>query len=143
MLYRIGSVELDTRPFNVDAVRVRASASFGVKPLLNRRPGREKTGEGDERLILTGQLLPFKTGGLSELEILHDFRKAQTRLPVMRGDGKMMGWFAIEKISEGHRELMRDGVGFIVRYSVNMVRVEPGGAGIIGTLVSVFGALAR
>ena len=142
MLYQIGPVEVDTRPFNADAASFSGGASFAVKPLLNNRPSREKTGEGDERLTLSGQLLPFKTGGLSQLEILHSFRKAQMRLPVMRGDGKMMGWFAIEKIRESHKELMKNGVGFVVTYSIKMVRTGPGGAGIVAGLVSAFSALA-
>jgi hypothetical protein len=147
MLYQIGTLSLDTRPFNADEMDRSASADFAVKPLISGLPGREFMGEGDDKITLSGQLLPFKTGGLTELEAAHGFRRSGTRLPVMRGDGKAFGWFVIESIRESHGDLMRDGVGFTVKHMIEMTKVEPPGASsagnIIGTLLSLFGALGR
>lgn len=145
MLYQIGSLTLDTRPFNADQMERTASADFAVKPIIGGLPGREFMGEGDDKITLSGQLLPSKTGGLTSLEAAHAFRKAGAQLPVMRGDGKMYGWFAIEEVSETHTELMRSGVGFIVQHSIALVKVEPSGAasGIVGVLLSLFGASGR
>ncbi|WEJ33852.1 phage tail protein [Devosia sp. SD17-2] len=143
MLYSIGSLTLDTRPFNVDDVSRSAGADFAVKPLIGTLPGREFMGEGDDKLTLSGQLLPFKIpggGGMTELEIAHGFRQSGQRLPVMRGDGRMLGWFAIESISEAHTALMSNGVGFRVKHTIALVKVGPEGAspGIIGSILSLF-----
>lgn len=140
MLYQIGSLTLDTRPFNIDNASRSASADFATKALIGTLPGREFMGEGDDNLSLSGQLLPFKTGGLTELEVAHGFRRSGQRLPVMRGDGKMMGWFAITAIQEDHSELSRFGVGFVLRHSISLVKVGPEGASpsIIGTILSLF-----
>jgi phage protein U len=145
MLYQIGTITLDTRPFSIDAVERQASADFAVKPLMGTLPGREFTGEGEDKITLSGQLLPSKIGGLDELEALHGLRRAGQRLPVMRGDGRMMGWFVIEDIRESHAELLRDGVGFTVKHSIALARTEPAGASpaIIRSLLSLFGALGR
>ncbi|WP_108459210.1 phage tail protein [Devosia naphthalenivorans] len=141
MLYQIGSLTLDTRPFNADEMSRSASADFAVKPLMGTLPGREFMGEGDDKLSLSGQLLPLKTGGLTELEVAHGFRQSGQRLPVMRGDGKMFGWFAIESIQETHMDLMADGVGFRVKHSIALIKVGPEGAStnIIGSILSLFG----
>lgn len=140
MLYQIGSQTLDTRPFNADEMTRSASADFAAKALIGTLPGREFMGEGDDKLTLSGQILPFKVGGLTELEVLHGFRQSGQRLPVMRGDGKMFGWFAIESISESHRDLMKDGVGFRVMHTISLIKVGPEGASpnIISGLLSLF-----
>lgn len=143
MLYSIGSLMLDTRPFSAEEVQRSASADFASKALIGALPSREFMGEGDDSLTLSGQLLPFKLGGLTELEMAHAFRRSGQRLPVLRGDGRRLGWFVIETINETHRELMRDGVGFFVRHSITLVRVGPESAStsIVGTILSLFGAL--
>ncbi len=143
MLYQIGSLTLDTRPFNVDRFNRSAEASIAKKPVMQTLPPGEFMGEGEDKIMLSGQLLPFKTGGLSELEIADAFRRNGTQLPVMRGDGKMIGWYAIERISESHKELMRNGVGFVVKYRISMRKTVPStgsseGGGLIGSLISLF-----
>lgn len=146
MLYMIGTLALDTRSFNVDDMSRDADASIVAKPLIGAAPAKEFTGEGEDDITLSGQLLPSKIGGLDELEILHQMRKAGTQFPLMRGDGFRYGWYAITKIGEQHKDLGRDGVGFAVRVTINMTRTEPDfGAGqqIISGLLSLFGVLGR
>lgn len=146
MLYIIGTLALDTRPFSIDDMSRDADASIVAKPLMEAAPGKEFTGEGEDDITLSGQLLPTKIGGLDELEILHQMRRAGTRFPLMRGDGWRHGWYAIAKISEQHKDLGRDGVGFTVRVTVSMTRTgaaEGAGQQIISGLISLFEALGR
>ncbi|GHA13241.1 hypothetical protein GCM10007989_04780 [Devosia pacifica] len=148
MLYQIGPIALDTRPFSADSLSRAGGADLAVKPLMNALPGREFMGEADEKISISGQLLPTKIGGMTELEMAHALSRQGTALPVMRGDGKMFGWFAIESVSEGHEELLRDGMGFVVKYQLALVKVEPDAGnvatpagGIVGMLLSLFEAL--
>lgn len=69
--------------------------------------------------------------------------RSGTPVPVMRGDGKMFGWFIVKPVSEQHSELLRDGVGYIVKYSVPLVKTGPEGASpnIIGSLLPLFDAI--
>lgn len=142
MLYQFGAVQMDTYPFSADEVSRNAGADFAVKPVIGSLPNREFMGEGDDELSISGQLLPSKIGGLTELETLHALRRAGEQLPVMRGDGVMLGWFAITRIQEEHKDLERNGVGFTVQHTIDLVRIGPEGASrnIIGTLRSLFGA---
>jgi phage protein U len=143
MLYLIGALNLDTRPFSIDEVQRTMSADFADKPIVGGRVVREFMGEGEDKIILSGQILPFKTGGLTELELAKSMMLAGRPLPVLRGDGARLGWFTIDKITEGHKELMRDGVGFFVRHSIELTKVSPEGASpsVIGTILSLFGLL--
>ena len=145
MLYMLGALIVDTRPFSAEDVRRTASADIVAKPLMQAFPSKEFMGEGEDDLILSGQLLPAKIGGLTELEIAHEMRRSGTRFPLLRGDGQRLGWYAITQISEQHSHLMRNGVGFIVRHSITMTKVEPDqGAGqqLIAGLLSLFDAMA-
>lgn len=147
MLYSIGPLALDTFPFAADEVVRDASADFATKQLVGRLPGREFMGEGEDTLRISGQLVPTKIGGLTELETAHALRRAGQALPVMRGDGRALGWFVIERIREEHADLERDGVGFTVKHEIGLTKVDPPAAAaagnLIGTLLSLFGVLGR
>lgn len=141
MLYLIGALSLDTRPFSVDEMQRSSSADYAQKPVMGGMIAREFMGEGEDKITLSGQILPFKTGGLTELELARQLMLAGQSLPVLRGDGARLGWFTIDKISEGHKELMRDGVGFFIKHSLELTKVSPEGASpsVIGTILSLFG----
>lgn len=143
MLYSIGALTLDTRPFSVETVQRSTSADFADKATMGGIAAREFMGEGEDKLTLSGQLLPFKIGGLTELEMAHSMRRAGQKLPVLRGDGVRLGWYVIDKIGENHEELMRDGVGFFIKYTIDMTKVSADGASksVITTILSLFGKL--
>lgn len=142
-LYILGGVVMDTRPFNADKFDRTASADLVEKAVMGGLKPSEFMGEGEDNLTITGQLLPLKTGGLAEFEMLDEMRRTGARFPVMRGDGKRLGTYAITDISERHDQLMRDGVGFTVKYSVSMRKVQAGydGGAIVAALISIFEAL--
>lgn len=86
-------------------------------------------------------MLPSKIGGLTQLETLDEMRIAGVRFPLLRGDGRRLGWRAITHISESHKELMRDGVGFILEHRIKMKKVQQeagSGQQIIQALLSLF-----
>lgn len=142
MLYMLGTLEIDTRPFSIDDMQRSSSADIASKPLMGAFPSKEFTGEGDDEITLSGQLLPTKIGGLDELEIAHGMRRSGTRFPLQRGDGTRLGWFAITRISENHTHIGRDGVGFVIKHTIVMTKVQPdtgSGQQIISGLLSLFG----
>lgn len=142
MLYMLGTLTIDTRPFSIDEMQRTASADIASKPLINAFPGKEFTGEGDDEITLSGQILPTKIGGMNELEIAHEMRRNGTRFPLQRGDGTRLGWFAITRITENHTNLTRNGVGYVLKHTIIMTRVQPdagSGQQIISGLLSLFG----
>jgi phage protein U len=142
-LYVLGGVVMDTRPFNADTFDRTASADLVQKAVMGGMQPSEFMGEGEDALTITGQLLPFKTGGLEEFDVLDEMRRTGARFPVMRGDGKRLGTYAVTALSERHKELMRNGVGFTVQYSVSLRKVQSGydGGALIAALISIFESL--
>lgn len=143
MQYLLGAVSLDTRPVSADSFSRTGTGGMVAKPVIGGRQRKEFTGEGEDDLVITGTLVPSRTGGLSQLETLHAMRRRGARFPVMRGDGVRLGWYSIKELAEDHQDLGPDGVGFIVAYSVTLEQAEerPGdGQSIIGALLSLFAA---
>lgn len=130
MLFMIGSVQVDVRPFNVDQVTRSAAADLAEKATLSGRKPIEFMGPGEDTLTLSGQLLPSKLGGLNELETVRSLMEQGAVLPVMRGDGSRLGSYMITRLREAHRDLLRDGVGFTIRHTITLKRVpDEGGQG--------------
>jgi hypothetical protein len=142
-LYVLGGVVMDTRPFNADTFDRSASADLVEKAVMGGLKPSEFMGEGEDTLTITGQLLPFKTGGLAEFDVLDEMRRTGARFPVMRGDGKRLGTYAITQLSERHNLLMKNGVGFTVQYSVSLRKTQADydGGAIIAALISIFDSL--
>ncbi|WP_338606848.1 phage tail protein [Pelagibacterium nitratireducens] len=146
MLYQIGPITLDTMPFNADTMRRASGAAVAEKGVMGARPPLEFMGKGEDRITLSGRLLPTRIGGLTELETVRGLMEAGTRVPVMRGDGKMFGWHAIVRIEEDHANLDRFGVGFTLAYTIELLRdgAEPslgGATGIFDMMLGLFEAL--
>ena len=144
MLYMLGTVMVDTKPFSIDQMERVADASIVAKPVIGGLQPKEFTGEGEDEITLSGQILPYHVGGLDELELLHGMRRAGARFPLQRGDGWRPGWYAITRIAESHSELSRDGVGFVVRHQITMIKVDADadvGQQVIFGLLNLFDAL--
>lgn len=144
MLYMIGTLSFDTRPFNADEFERTATADLAEKPVIGGFAPSEFMGEGEDQITLSGQLLPSKIGGLTEIEVADTMRKAGARVPVMRGDGKRLGTYSIINIREKHKHLLRNGVGFTVNYSIKLKKVQAdrdGAGSVISGLLSLFDAL--
>lgn len=148
MLFQIGPLTLDTFPFSVDSFGRSGGADLASKDVMGGIRPREFMGEADETITLVGTLLPTRIGGLTELEMAYSLSRSGTKVPLMRGDGVMLGWYAIEKVSDQHSDLTKFGVGFVVKYTLSLVKVPTDGAvgsadagGLIGMLLNLFEAL--
>lgn len=148
MLFQLGPLTLDTFPMGPDSFSRSSGADLAVKPVIGGMQGREFMGEADQNLTISGQLLPTKVGGMPDLEQLHSLSATGTKVPVMRGDGTMLGWFVIEKVAEQHKDLTAIGIGFVVAYSLTLVKVSTDGAvgssqagGLVGMLLNLFEGL--
>ncbi|QUS57766.1 phage tail protein [Pseudovibrio brasiliensis] len=135
---------MDTFPFNVDQVSISGKADWAKMPVIGGiKPG-EFMGDGGNTINLSGQLLPIRIGGLSELEIADKIRKTGQVFPVMRGDGKPLGNYFIKSTKQTHKELERDGVPFVISYQMVLEQEPdetPTSPDLIPDLVSIFDLL--
>lgn len=139
MLYQVGAVTMDTHPFNADSVSRAGEGSTVAKPVMGRLDPRERTGEGAETLTISGKLLPIKIGGLTEIEMLDAYRRDGTPVPVLRGDGKVLGNYVIDGLREQHSNLTRNGVGFVVQYTLTLGKTgQQATSSLVQQLVAFF-----
>lgn len=151
MLYQIGPVTISTFPLSTTGVERQDGADFAVHDLLGRRKGREHVGDGDDFITMRGSILPFRPmlDGRRELEMLRGSMKSGEPQLVMRGDGRNMGWYVIESLSEQHVEIQWNGVGFRIDVEWKLTKVSDAdakaddgtdtGQSLIGALISLFG----
>jgi phage protein U len=141
MLYQVGAVTMQTRPFNVDAANEAGSASTVGKPVLGRLAPQEFVGEGETVLTLSGKLLPTRIGGLTELDVLEQYRANGAAVPVIRGDGVVLGNYVVTGTRKDHQSLTRNGVGFELHYSVALTKTSNGlSTNLIGQALTLLGA---
>lgn len=123
MLMMIGPVRLKIAPFNVTEYSQTRETAFVAKPVLGGREPMEYVGEGPATVNVTGKLFPEKFGGLSSLEVLNAARASGIQQWLMRGDGGMMGWVIIERVTERSSYLDRSGVGKMIDVDIGLRRV--------------------
>jgi phage protein U len=89
-------------------------------------------------MILRGRIYPHKVGGLTELEAFNALRKQGVAQMMVRGDGKVLGWFLCLTIHEVADHLRRDGIGQVITFEAQFMRAPvPGGAEYFSSLYSI------
>jgi len=137
MLLQVGLLQFDIAPMNAHEITRDTATDYAKKDVVGRRRIFEHVGEGDETLTVKGKLFPFKTGGLGAVQVLHRLRESGTAQFAIRGDGMVMGWFAITKVSELSTFLNADGVGQQIDVTITMERTDSPGA--LAAFTSLFG----
>ncbi len=140
MLMMIGPVRLKVAPFNVTSYEQTRETAFVAKPVLGGREPMEYVGEGPAVLNITGKLFPERFGGMSSLGVLNAARASGIQQWLMRGDGGMMGWVVIERVTERSSYLDRNGVGRMIDVEIGLRRVGiPLAATFFSALAGLFG----
>lgn len=147
MLFQLGALQFDAYPFPADESERKSGADFAAKDIIGAQRPREFVGEADETIVLRGLLLPHfmatQTGMnvQDQLDILDAMRASGQAQLLIRGDGRNMGWFFIERVDEKSRILDATGVGHQIEYQISLVKSPnaPGVAGILTTLLNLFG----
>jgi uncharacterized protein len=124
MLLQVGPLMFTIDPLNAHAIERAASTDFAKKSVIGRRKIYEHTGEGDDRYTVHGRLYPFKLGGLGALALAHTIREQGAPQMVVRGDGRVLGWFVITEITERQEYLAGDGVGQLIEIELTMERAD-------------------
>lgn len=139
MLFQLGTVTFEVFPVNVTGHDRDTGADFAAKDIMGGMRSLEFTGEGDETRSFDGVIFPDKFGGLSTLDELDNLRKSGNGQILVRGDGKNLGWWVIEKVREKSTFLARDGVGKQIDFSISLRKSpKPSPAQYLRTLLRLF-----
>lgn len=125
MLYLLGGVAFEVFPTNLDAAHRERGQDWAVKHIVGGEKPREAMGVADAVVTLSGKLIPhmFGPGGLEALAAMAEGGAPQM---LIRGDGMVLGWHCIEKVTEKHSHLDAAGVGRVIEFDVKLVRSPTG-----------------
>lgn len=139
MLYQFGSVTFEVWPVNAEQVNHETGYDFVAKDVMGAMRPREAMGVGDEFFDISGRLFPEKFGGLGTMDTLQSMCASGSAHILVRGDGRNLGWYMIEKIREKSSYLDSEGVGKLIDFDINLVRApRPSAASYISTLLRIF-----
>jgi len=147
MLFQIGPVTVDSPgPFNATDTSEEFGADYAVKAVVGARQPREFTGPADAKMTLSGTLFPdlfARAGhatGLHQIELLRSITNTGAPQILVRGDGKNLGWWLIEKVTQKSTKLAANGVGRVIAYDIALVKSSEAAdpVSIISLLVSLF-----
>ncbi|GAA3588768.1 phage tail protein [Gibbsiella greigii] len=103
---------------------------------IGQRPSAQFLGVDNEKITLSGVLLPEITGGrwsLLTLELMADEGRAW---PLIGGNGTIYGMFVVESLAETHSLFFADGSPRRTEFTLNLKRVDE-------SLVAMFGDLRQ
>jgi phage protein U len=116
MLFQWGTFQFDVIPINVDTTEDVLSMEMAKKEILGIRPPRELTGLDDAEKTLSGKYYPNKIGGLQESELLEKLVENGLPQQMMRGDGKVLGWYSCTRLHQRGTFLRRDGIAQVFAF---------------------------
>lgn len=104
----------------------------------NSRVGQRATaqflGPGDEKITLTGVLLPELTGGKVSLITLRTMAALGRAWPLLGGDGTIYGMYVVESIGSNSTEFFADGSARRIEFTLNLLRVDESLTAMFGDL---------
>jgi phage protein U len=142
MLMQLGSVAFEVFPLNTHEHSRAAEMGFVEKAVLGARPPLEKVGEGNETRMISGRVFPRKFGGLGQLASLEAARAAGQPLFLMRGDGRPLGFYVIERMNEKDTYLAANGVGQVIEFDISLKAASaPSPSGYVVSIMGMLGGL--
>jgi hypothetical protein len=116
-------LQFEVHPLNVHEVDHSTATDWAKKEIAGAAIYREWVGENDEELFFRGRLFPYRIGGLEGLEVLEAMRRGGVAELLVRGDGRVLGWYVIERLVRQHTFLAPDGIGQVINFEAIFVRV--------------------
>lgn len=108
---------------------------------VGQRPALQFLGIEEDKIILSGELLPEITGGrlsLLMLEMMADRGKAW---PLIEGSGAIYGVFVVNNISHTKTEFFSNGTARKISFTVTLTRVDASLSDMLGDLRQQAGEL--
>lgn len=101
---------------------------------VGQRPTLQFLGVNEEKITLSGVLMPEITGGRISMLLL-DLMAAQGKAwPLLEGSGMIYGMFVVNSVSETRTEFFADGTARRIEFTLTLTRVDE-------SLVAMFGDL--
>ena len=101
---------------------------------VGQRPAMQFLGVNEEKIVLSGSLLPEITGGRMSLLALNLMADEGRAWPLLDGGGTIYGMFVINAVSETFSEFFADGTARKIDFTVSLTRVDESLAAMFGDI---------
>lgn len=98
------------------------------------RPAYQFLGLGEEKITLSGVLLPEITGGVLSLLILKTMAAQGKAWPLLGGDGTIYGMYVVASLTQTHSVFFSDGRARRIEFSMTLHRVDESLSAMFGDL---------
>jgi len=106
-------------------------------PANNRvglRPLPQFLGVNEEKITLSGVLMPEITGGKLSLMALNLMADEGKAWPLLEGSGTIYGMFVVNSVSETHTEYFSNGAARRIEFTLTLTRVDESLAAMFGDM---------
>ncbi len=106
-------------------------------PVNNRvglRPLPQFLGVNEEKITLSGVLMPEITGGKLSLLALNLMADEGKAWPLLEGSGSIYGMFVVNSVSETHTEFFSNGAPRKIEFTLTLTRVDESLAAMFGDM---------
>lgn len=109
----------------------------------SRNPPTQYTGKDNDTITIQAELRPEVTGGDLSIEILKKMADTGQPWPLIKGSGKLMGSYVIERIDNKQTHLMFDGKAQAISFSMTLKKVADQPFGLAGTALGLAVGMVR
>lgn len=101
---------------------------------VNRRPSTQFLGPDNDKLSLSGVLMPEVTGGSLSLLALELMAEQGKSWPLIEGSGTIYGMYVIESLSQTKTEFFNNGAARKIEFTIELKRVDESLSEMFGNL---------
>ena len=126
-VFRLQTLPYQTLQRNVD-YRWPSNSRIGLRPML------QFLGVSEEKITLSGVLMPEITGGKVSMQLLDSMAVDGRAWPMLEGTGTIYGMFVVNSVSETRSEFFSDGRARRIEISLTLTRVDESLTAMYGDL---------
>ncbi|HFV9290997.1 TPA: phage tail protein [Serratia fonticola] len=126
-VFRLQTLPYQTLQRNVD-YRWPSNSRIGLRPTL------QFLGVSEEKITLSGVLMPEITSGKVSLQLLDAMAVEGRAWPMLEGTGTIYGMFVVNSVSETRSEFFSDGSARRIEFSLTLTRVDESLTAMYGDL---------
>lgn len=126
-VFRLQTLPYQTLQRNVD-YRWPSNSRIGLRPTL------QFLGVSEEKITLSGVLMPEITGGKVSMQLLDAMAVEGRAWPMLEGTGTIYGMFVVNSVSETRTEFFSDGSARRIEFSLTLTRVDESLTAMYGDL---------
>ena len=142
VMYQWGrTIQFAVWPMNVHEFDHETATDWAQKQIAGAAIYREWVGENDEHIYFRGRLYPTRMEGAEEdINVFDTCRRTGLAQLLVRGDGRVLGWFVCEKLVRAHTFLDWRGYGQQVAFEALLARIPaPSAETVIGNELRMLG----